>query len=113
MMTPSVITFLVTNMMLQERLFGVKPARKHYDRVCGIIPLVFDKREVTLNMMKTTGKEVVSRKSGNVPEVTVNHSDLPSSSSASSYLFTSTSFSQSYHIYKRFNLVHLSVRYVH
>ena len=29
MMTPSVITFLVINMMPQERLFGVKPARKH------------------------------------------------------------------------------------
>ena len=111
-MTPNVITFLVTNMMLQERLFRVKPDRKHYDRVCGIILLLIDKREVTLNMMKTTGEGGGIQESGNIPEVTVNHSDLPSSSSASSYLLTSTSFSQSCHIYKRFHLVHLSVRYV-
>ena len=28
-MTPSVTTFLVINMMPQERLFGVNPTRKH------------------------------------------------------------------------------------
>ena len=44
----------------------------------------------------------------------MNHNDLPSSP-ASSYLITSTSFFQSYHIYKRFHLVHLElgVRDVH
>ena len=30
----------------------MKPARKHYGRVCGIIPHVLDKREVTLNVIK-------------------------------------------------------------
>ena len=91
----------------------MKPTRKHYGRVCGIIPLVLDKREVTLNVTKTTGKEVVSRNPGNVPEVTVNHSDLSSSSSASIISIHTNQLFSKLPPLQKIHLVQLSVHYVH
>ena len=72
-MTRNAITSLVTNMMPPVRLSGVKPGRKRYDRVCGIIPLVCARSGVTISVMQTTGKEVASRKSENVPGKSQHH----------------------------------------
>ena len=69
-MTPSATISLATNTMHLEKSSEVRVDRRHYDRECGITPLVYAKGGATVNPMKTTGQEVVLR-SENVPEETI------------------------------------------
>ena len=112
MMTPNATTFQAKSTMLLEKLSKVSVGGRHYSRVCSIAPLVYTKVGATLSMMKTTGQEVVFRKSENVPEEMIqpHYLDLPSYSALSTlYMVTSTSFFQSYPIYKIFHLIHILV----
>ena len=111
-MTPSATTSQAISTMHLEKSSKVSVGKRHYGRVCGITPLVFDKREVTLNVTKITGPEVAFRKSESVPKEIIQprYLDIPSCSSLSTlYMLTSTSFFQSYPIYKRFHLSHILV----
>ena len=71
MMIPNATTSPATSTMHLEKSSGVSVDRKHYGREYGIMPLVYAKEGATLNVMKTTGQEVVFRRSENVPEKTI------------------------------------------
>ena len=90
-MTPSAATSPATNMMHLEKSSGVSVDRRHYGRECGITPLVYAKEGATLNVMKTTGQEVVFRRSENVPEKTIQpqHPDVLRYSSLSTFYILS------------------------
>ena len=68
MMTPSATTSPATSTMHLEKSSGVSVDRRHYSKVYGITPLVYTKEGATL---KTTGQEVLFRRSENVPEKTI------------------------------------------
>ena len=67
-MTPSATTSPATSTMHLEKSSGVSADRKHYGREYGITPLVCAKGGATLNKMKSTGPEVVFRRSENERE---------------------------------------------
>lgn len=68
--TPSATTSPATSTMLLEKSSGVSADRRHYSRVGGITQLVCAKGGVILNKMKSTGQEVVFKRSENEPEKT-------------------------------------------
>ena len=67
--TPSATTSPATSTMLLEKSSGLSADRRHYGRVHGITQLVCAKG-VILNKMKSTGQEVVFKRSENEPEKT-------------------------------------------
>ena len=75
MTTPSATTSRATSTMLLEKSSGASADRRHCGREYGITPLVCARGEVILNKMKTTGQEVVFRRSENEPEKT-QHPDV-------------------------------------
>ena len=69
-MTRSATTSLATSTALLEKSSGASADRRHCGRVCGITQLVCAKGGVILNKMKSTGQEVVFKRSENEPEKT-------------------------------------------
>ena len=68
--TPSATTSQATSTMHLEKSSGASADRRHYGKECGITQLVFARGEVIPNETKSTGQEVVFKRSGNEPEKT-------------------------------------------
>ena len=68
--TPSATTSQATSTMHLEKSSGVSADRRHCGRECGITQPVFARGEAILNKTKSTGQEVVFKRSGNEPEKT-------------------------------------------
>ena len=105
-MTPSATISPAISTMHLEKSSGVSVARRNCGRECGITPLVCAKGGATLKVMKTTGQEVVFKRSENAPEkIQPHHLDFLCYSSVSKFshqpaFFKATPFN------KRFHFVH-------